>query len=307
MDRDEKTGFIGLGSMGEGMALNLARKQFSLVLYDTREVQYRGFSEFGSEPAGSPAEVMREAATVLTVLPGPKEVEEVILGADGLLDNAVAGDVIMDLSTVLPDTSDRLAAACAAKGVSFVDAPIGRLAQHAWEGASMFMVGAHEEDFLKIRPQLEAMGTTIIHCGAPGTGTRTKLCNNFLAIGSCMMNAEFVALTQGFGLDLTTTLEVIHGTTATNGQLKINYANKVFKGDIEPGFQINLAHKDLSLILDSAAQMQVPLPIGAVIRESVSAAKADGWGSKDFSGLADYWCERAHVDKARVGVDGQEN
>ncbi len=210
----------------------------------------------------------------------------------------------MDLSTVLPDTSDKLAAACAAKDVSFVDAPIGRLAQHAWEGTSMFMVGAHEDDFLKIRPQLEAMGTTIIHCGAPGTGTRTKLCNNFLAIGSCMMNAEFVALTQGFELDLATTLKVIHGTTATNGQLKINYANKVFQGDIEPGFQIDLAHKDLSLILDSAAKMQVPLPIGAVIRESVSAAKADGWGSKDFSGLADYWCERAHVDKARVVTDG---
>ena len=164
----------------------------------------------------------------------------------------------------------------------------------------MFMVGAHKEDFIKIRPQLEAMGTTIIHCGAPGTGTRTKLCNNFLAIGSCMLNAEFVALTQGFGLDLATTLEVIHGTTATNGQLKINYASKVFQGDIEPGFQIDLAHKDLSLILNSGAAMQVPLPIGAVIRESVSAAKADGWGKKDFSGLADYWCERAHVNKARV-------
>ncbi|MDG2077629.1 MAG: NAD(P)-binding domain-containing protein [Arenicellales bacterium] len=306
MDRNEKTGFIGLGSMGEGMALNLARKQFSLVLYDTRSDQYRGFSEFGSVSVGSPSEVMRKAATVLTVLPGPKEVEEVILGADGLLDHAVAGDVIMDLSTVLPDTSDRLAAACAAKGVSFVDAPIGRLAQHAWEGTSMFMVGAHKKDFVKIKSQLEAMGTTIVHCGAPGTGTRTKLCNNFLAIGSCMLNAEFVALTQGFGLDLTTTLEVIHGTTATNGQLKINYASKVFQGDIEPGFQIDLAHKDLSLILNAAAEMQVPLPIGAVIRESVSAAKADGWGKKDFSGLADYWCERAHVDKARIETDGQK-
>ena len=300
MERDERTGFIGLGAMGEGMALNLARKQFSLVLYDTRSEQYGNFSEFGSVPANSSAEVMRKAATVLTVLPGPKEVEEVILGSDGLLDNAVAGDVIMDLSTVLPETSDKLAAACAARGVSFVDAPIGRLAQHAWEGTSMFMVGAHKEDFIRIRPQLEAMGTTIIHCGAPGTGTRTKLCNNFLAIGSCMLNAEFVALAQGFDLDLATTLEVIHGTTATNGQLKINYASKVFQGDIEPGFQIDLAHKDLSLILNSAAAMQVPLPIGAVIRESVSSAKADGWGKKDFSGLADYWCERAHVNKARV-------
>jgi 4-hydroxybutyrate dehydrogenase/sulfolactaldehyde 3-reductase len=297
--RDKNTGFIGLGAMGEGMALNLARKQFSLVLHDIRPESYGGFLEFGSIAKSSPAKVMHEAATVLTVLPGPKEVTEVILGSDGLLENAVAGDVIVDLSTVLPETSDKLALACADKGVSFVDAPIGRLAQHAWEGNSMFMVGATEQDFARIKPHLEAMGTTIIHCGAPGSGTRTKLCNNFLAIGSCMLNAEFIALMQGFGLDLGTTLEVIHGTTATNGQLKINYATKVFKDDIEPGFQIDLAHKDLSLILESASAMQVPMPIGAVIRESVSAAKADGWGQRDFSGLADYWCERSHVDKAR--------
>lgn len=298
--RHQNTGFIGLGTMGEGMALNLARKQFYLVLYDIRPEVYRGFSEFDSILTNSPAEVIDKAATVLTVLPGPTEVTEVILGTNGLLDNAVAGDVIIDLSTVLPETSDTLASACAKKGVSFVDAPIGRLAQHAWEGTSMFMVGATDQDFVQIKPHLEAMGTKIIHCGAPGSGTRTKLCNNFLAIGSCMLNAEFIALTQSFGLDLFTTLEVIHGTTATNGQLKINYATKVFRDDIEPGFQINLALKDLGLILESASAMGVPMPIGAVIQDSVSAAKEDGWGQRDFSGLADYWCERSHVNKARL-------
>jgi len=300
MRRNETTGFIGLGAMGEGMALNLARKQFSLVLYDVRPESYRGFSDFGSVATSSPAEVMKQAAIVLTVLPGPQEVTEVILGSDGLLDNAIAGDAIIDLSTVLPETSDTLASACAEKGVSFVDAPIGRLAQHAWEGTSMFMVGATEQDFSRIKPHLEAMGTTIIHCGVPGSGTRTKLCNNFLAIGSCMMNAEFIALTQGFGLDLATTLDVIHGTTATNGQLKINYATKVFQGDTEPGFQIDLAHKDLSLILESANAMGVPMPVGKAVQDSVEAARVDGWGQRDFSGLADYWCERADVKKARL-------
>jgi len=162
------------------------------------------------------------------------------------------------------------------------------------------MVGAKKEDYSRIKPFLEAMGTTLVHCGEPGAGTRTKLCNNFLAIGSCMLNAEFIALTQGFELDLAKTLEVIHGTTATNGQLKMNYTSKVFKDDLKPGFEINLAHKDFSLILESASSMKVPMPIGASIRESISSAKADGWGKKDFTGLADYWCERAHVEKARL-------
>ena len=300
MNREQNTGFIGLGSMGEGMALNLARKDFSLVLFDTRPGQYQRFEEFGSIKASSSGEVMRQASTVLTVLPGPREVTEVILGSGGLLEHASPGDMIVDLSTVLPDTSDRLSEACRVKGVSFIDAPIGRLSQHAWEGTSMFMIGAEENDLARVNPLLEAMGNTLIHCGGPGSGTRTKLCNNFLAIGACMLNAEFIALTQGFGLDLVNTLEVIHGTTATNGQLKINYTSKVFKGDTEPGFEIDLAHKDFSLILESAAAMKIPLPVGASIRECISAAKADGWGKKDFSGLADYWCERSHVEKARL-------
>ncbi len=296
----EKTGFIGLGAMGKGMALNLARKQFSLLINDVRPDAYDGFEEFGSEIADSVATVARNSDTILTVLPGPREVEHVILGEDGVLANARPGSLILDLSTVLPETTDKLAAACKARGVAFVDAPIGRLAQHAWAGTSMFMVGAEDEDMERVRPQLEAMGDTIIHCGKPGSGTRTKLCNNFLAIGLCMMNAEFVALSQAFGLDLQTTLDVIHSTTATNGQLKINYESKVFAGDTEPGFQIDLAHKDLSLIVESAAQLKVPMPIAAIIRESVSAARADDYGKKDFSALADYWCERAHVEKARL-------
>ena len=114
------------------------------------------------------------------------------------------------------------------------------------------------------------------------------------------MNAEFIALTKGFGLDLATTLDVIHGTTATNGQLKIYYSTKVFPGDTEPGFQIDLAHKDLSLILESANAMRVPMPVGKAVRDSVEAARVDGWGQRDFSGLADYWCERADVKKARL-------
>ena len=109
-----------------------------------------------------------------------------------------------------------------------------------------------------------------------------------------------MALIKGLGLDLETSLNVIHGTSATNGQLKMNYATKVFTGDIVPGFAIDLAHKDMSLIIESANKGQIPMPMAAAARESISQARAAGWGGKDFSGLADFWCERAGVDKPRL-------
>jgi 4-hydroxybutyrate dehydrogenase/sulfolactaldehyde 3-reductase len=192
-----------------------------------------------------------------------------------------------------------VAAALLLAGMRFVDAPIGRLASHADRGECLFMVGAEDEDFEHVRPMLDAMGTDIHHCGGPGSGIRTKLVNNYLAITSCQMNAEALALTQRFGLDLDKTLDVIHGTTATNGQLKINYASKVLTGDIEPGFQIDLAHKDLSLVMTAANAGRVPMSIGAAARESLSLARARGWGGKDFSALLDALCETAGLEKVR--------
>ena len=153
------------------------------------------------------------------------------------------------------------------------------------------MVGAAPDVFARVKPLLEMMGTTIHHCGGVGTGMRTKLVNNFLAIVSCQMNAEAIALSQRFGLSLEKTLDVIHGTTATNGQLKLAWATKVLKGDTEPGFTIDLAHKDLSLIVDAANADKVPVPIAAVAREAYSAARAQGHGGKDFSAMVDVLCE----------------
>ena len=162
------------------------------------------------------------------------------------------------------------------------------------------MVGASDADFARVRPLLEAMGTAIHHCGAVGSGIRTKLVNNFLAIVSCQMNAEALALASRFGLDLKSTLDVVHGTTATNGQLKVNFAAKVLTGDIEPGFTIDLAHKDLTLIVNAANAAMVPLPIGAAARESLSLARTTPYRAKDFSSLLDHWCERAGIGKPRL-------
>ena len=296
----ERYGFVGLGRMGRPMASSLRRRQFALRVHDLAEAPLAALEELGAERAGSLAAVARGASVAITMLPGPREVRAAVLGEDGLLANLEPGAVVLDMSTVDPATTDAMAAACVARGVGFVDAPVGRLAAHAERGESLFMVGATEADFARVRPLLEAMGSTVHHCGPPGAGTRTKLVNNHLAILLCALNAEALSLSAAFGLELGRTLEVIGGTTATNGQLAVNWPNKVLAGDTAPGFAIDLAHKDLTLILEAANAARVPLPVAAAGRETLSSARARGYGGRDFSALLDAQCALAGVEPPRA-------
>jgi 4-hydroxybutyrate dehydrogenase / sulfolactaldehyde 3-reductase len=296
----EQIGFIGLGNMGRPMASNLVNKGFKLVVYDVNSEPVRALEELFAATSTSAADVAARSDIVFTMLPDSAVVENVIAGSDGVLAHAKRGSVIVDMSTIDPRVTDRLAEAAAAKGIGFVDAPVGRLASHAARGESLFMVGADDAVFARVKPLLEAMGTTIHHCGGVGTGMRTKLVNNYLAIISCQLNAEAIALSQRFGLSLEKTLDVIHGTTATNGQLKLAWPLKVLKGDTAPGFTIDLAHKDLSLIMDAANASKVPVPIAAVAREAYSAARSQGHGGKDFSAMGDILCENAGIPKPRL-------
>jgi 4-hydroxybutyrate dehydrogenase/sulfolactaldehyde 3-reductase len=293
-------GFIGLGNMGRGMAANLARKGESLIVHDVSEAPVRALVDLGARAASSAAELAAASDMVFTMLPSSAAVADVVGGASGVLAHARKGAVVVDMSTVDPLVTDRLGAAAAARGVGFADAPVGRLASHAAKGESLFMVGAAPETFARIKPLLEKMGTTIHHCGAVGTGMRTKLVNNYLAIISCQLNAEAVALSQRFGLDLAKTLEVIHGTTATNGQLKIAWPSKVLAGDTAPGFTIDLAHKDLTLIVEAANAAKVPVPIAAVAREAFSSARSSGHADEDFSAMVDVLCDNAGIPRPRL-------
>jgi 4-hydroxybutyrate dehydrogenase/sulfolactaldehyde 3-reductase len=298
MDMDS-IGFIGLGVMGRPMASNLARKGFPLVVFDVNQAPIVQLEALGARAAANCAAVAERSDVVITMLPNSADVEEVLLGSGGVLARLRPGSAVMDMSTVDPLLTDRLAAAAAAKGIAFVDAPVGRLASHAERGESLFMVGATAEAFARVKPLLDAMGTTIHHCGGAGSGMRTKLVNNYLAIVSCAFNAEALALSQRFGLSLEKTLDVVHGTTATNGQLKIAWAAKVLKGDTAPGFTIDLAHKDLTLIVDAARAVEVPMPIGATALESFSTARTQGGGKNDFSAMVDILCDSAHIDRPR--------
>ena len=296
----DRVGFIGLGVMGRPMASNLARKGFRLVVFDINAAPLGQLDALGATVAGSAMAVAEASDVVITMLPTSASVEEVLLGGDGVLARLRPGGAVMDMSTVDPLLTDRVAAAAAEKGIAFVDAPVGRLASHAERGESLFMVGATEQGFARVKPLLDAMGTTIHHCGGPGTGMRTKLVNNYLAIVSCAFNAEALALSQRFGLSLEKTLDVVHGTTATNGQLKIAWANKVLKGDTVPGFTIDLAHKDLTLIVEAARASNVPMPIGVTALDCFSAARACGAGTKDFSAMVDILCDSARIDRPRL-------
>jgi 4-hydroxybutyrate dehydrogenase / sulfolactaldehyde 3-reductase len=293
-------GFIGLGNMGRPMASNLCRKGSKLLVFDINTVPMRTLEGLGARAAGDVAGVAGECDIVFTMLPTTAAVQDVICGRGGLIEKLRSGSLIVDMSTIDPLVTDRLAADAAARGIAFADAPVGRLASHAERGECLFMVGADAGTFARIRPLLEAMGTTIHHCGNVGSGMRTKLVNNYLAIISCQLNAEAIALSQRFGLELEKTLDVIHGTTATNGQLKIAWPVKVLKGDITPGFTIDLAHKDLTLIVEAANAAKVPVPIAAAAREAFSIARSRGHGGDDFSAMVDVLCAYADIEKPRL-------
>lgn len=296
----EIVGFIGLGRMGKSMASNLARNGYSLIVFDILEAPVRELAALGAKPAASLAELAGQCSIIATMLPASKEVEATIFGSDGIAAHAKPGTLLLDMSTVDPETSDKIHEEAAKRGLAAVDAPVGRLAIHADRGECLFMVGATPANLERVMPLLKAMGTTIHHCGTGGAGMRMKLVNNYLAIVLCQLNAEALALSQRFGLDIVRTLEVLYGTTATNGQLRLNWPNKVLAGDTTPGFTIDLAHKDLSIILAASQTAKVPAPVGAAAREIFTAARARGHGAADFSSIVDVFCDIAGVEKPRL-------
>lgn len=295
-----KIGFIGLGRMGKPMASNMQKKGFELVVLDLNKQAVAELVALGAKAGNSIADIARECEIIVTMLPSSVEVEKVANGPDGIFAHAQKGAILMDMSTIDPVATDRLNAEAQKHGMTMVDAPVGRLAEHADRGESLFMVGASASDYAKIKPMLEAMGTAMFHCGPVGTGGRTKLVNNYIAVTLTQVNGEALALSQRFGLDITKTLEVLLGTSANNGQLRMNFPNKVLAGDTTPGFTIDLAHKDMSLIVAAAHHAKVPMPVAAAVHESFSQARAAEFGTIDFSGIADVICDIAKIEKPRT-------
>jgi 4-hydroxybutyrate dehydrogenase / sulfolactaldehyde 3-reductase len=296
----EKFAFIGLGAMGSPLALHLAKSGVDLTVYDVNPAAMTRITDAGAKAASSLAEAVSGRDVVITCLPASKEVRAVILGAGGVLEHVSEGTLIVDTSTVDPETTDEVAAAAMEAGCAFADSPIGRTVDLAEQGNALFMVGATSNDFGRLKPALEAMGSTVHHCGAPGTGIRTKLVNNFLAIAGAQLSAEALALGAGLGLDVDAALKVVNDTTATNGHLARLWPVKVLAGDIEPGFTIELAYKDMCLVTDAARQAGVPVVLGGAARESLNLARRlKDYGGKDFSALLDVATDHAGLDEVR--------
>lgn len=297
----EKIGFIGLGAMGRPMSSNLKAKGFDLIVYDREPAAIEALAALGATPAESVAAVARAADIVITMLPDSPDVEDVVLGPEGVARHGRPDQLLMDMSTIDPATTDRLAQALGQRGMAFVDASVGRTVAFAERGQSLFMVGASDNDFGRVRDVLGAMGDAIHHCGPPGAGIRTKLVNNYIAVITAQVSAEGLALAARFGLDIAKTLDVVNGTTATNGQLKLTWPSKVLAGDIEPGFRIALAHKDVALALNAARAAGVPAFVGAAALECLGQARRTGdFADKDFSALLDVVCAQAGIRPPRL-------
>lgn len=281
--------------MGLPMASNLQRKGFALTVYDIVAAPMQRLAQLGARATASIAECVRGAEIVITMLPATAHVEGAAFGSDGILANISSGAVFMDMSTIDAKGTDRIAKACTERGIGFTDCPVGRLALHAEKGESLFMVGADDAVYARVAPLLEAMGTTIYRCGPPGMGSRMKLVNNFMLLSTAEIVAESLMLGSKLGLDIDTMRKVTAGTTAQNGQFHVLMVNKVLKGDIEPGFTIDLAFKDMSLAMNAAAEQRVGLPVGAAVHAVYGAARAGRYASKDYSALLAHACDLAGV------------
>lgn len=296
-----KVGFIGLGAMGLPMASNLQRKGFDLQVFDLVAAPMEKLAQLGARKAASIAEATQGAQIVVTMLPATPHVESAVLGPGGVLENIDPGSILMDMSTIDAKGTDRIAKACAQKGIGFTDCPVGRLVLHAERGESLFMVGAEDAVYARVEPLLQAMGTSIYRCGAPGMGSRMKLINNFMLLSTAQIVAESLALGTKLGLDIDIMRQVTGATTATNGQFQVLMVNKVLKGDIEPGFTIDLAFKDMNLALNAAAELRMGLPVGSAAHAVYGAARATKYANRDYSSLLSLACELAGVPPPRLG------
>ena len=297
----EKVAFIGLGAMGGPMALNIIKKGTNLSVFDIETEKMEPHIKLGGIAGKSIKDTIKDAEIIVTMLPSTENVKSVMTAEDGVLKFVKPNTIILDMSTIAPTGTDEVYELCKEKNLKFIDAPVGRLVSHAISGDSLFMVGCDDENaFKKVEPLLNAMGTTIIRCGKVGAGIRAKVVNNFQILSIAQITAEALTLAQKIGLDLDTFKEVNAGTTANNGQFHINFLSKVLQNDIEPGFTIDLAHKDMGLAIETANSFRVGLPVGSSVQAVYAQARSGKFAKKDFSALLDYACEIAEVNPPRI-------
>jgi 3-hydroxyisobutyrate dehydrogenase len=282
-------GFIGIGVMGRPMTLNLLKAGHHVTIFarhpDKPEVQE--VLHAGARLAPSPRAVAMASDIVITILPNSPEVEEVVNGPQGVLEGARKGLIIIDMSTIAPSMSRKLAEAARAHGAHLLDAPVSGGSQGAVNGALTIMVGGEREIFEQARPVLEAMGKkeNIFHVGPNGAGEVVKIVNNILCGAIAASIAESFVLGVKAGADVETMAKVIGVSSGASWQLANQFPLRAFNGSFQPGFMTDLLHKDLGLALDLAAENQTPVAMTALTRQMYEMARAAGYGHEDYTSL----------------------
>ena len=299
-----RVAFLGLGTMGRPMALNLISKGHDVAVYDIVDASRARFERERCRIASSPQEAAQGAEVVIAMLPSSHEVRAAVLGPSGAAGAMQSGTLFIDMSTGSASESLALAKDLEARGIRMLDAPVGRTPADAERGTLMVIVGGPEEDLATARPLFEAMADTIHYMGPIGTGIRTKLVNNYMSMVGMLLVAEALTLAAKCGLDRNRVVQVLSGTAAGRGQLNVNYPKKVLAGDITPDFPLRMGLKDIGLALELGAETGAPLSLGSTAREYFALARAWGRENQDCTAMLLLLEDIARVTRAERELNG---
>lgn len=275
---------IGLGIMGLPMAKNLVTAGFDVVGFNRSQDKIDQFVEAGGKGASSVAESVANADVVITMVPDSPDVEDVVTGEDGVFANAAQGTVWIDASSIRPDVAARLSREAAEHGLRPLDAPVSGGEQGAIDAVLSIMVGGEATDFEAARPVLEAVGKTIVHVGPAGSGQTVKAANQLIVAGNIQLLAEAIVFLEAYGVDTDAALKVLGGGLAGSKVLD-QKGRKMLDRNFDPGFRLQLHHKDMGIVTSAAREAGVAVPLGAIVAQLVAATVNRGDGGLDHSGL----------------------
>ncbi|MCS7482584.1 2-hydroxy-3-oxopropionate reductase [Umezawaea endophytica] len=277
-------GFIGLGIMGSPMSGHLVAAGHAVRGFDLNADSVAKLVAAGGTAAGGVADAVAGADVVITMLPDHPQVEDVVLGDGGVLELAAPGTLLVDMSTIRPETSVAVAEAAASKGIRVLDAPVSGGEAGARQASLSIMVGGEEADFAAARPLLDVVGKTVVHVGPHGAGQVVKAANQLMVGGIYALVAEAIVLLEASGVDAKAGLDVLAGGLAANRILDLKRETMIAR-EFAPGFRIDLHHKDMGIALAAARQADVALPVTGLIAQLIAAGRARGYGSLDHSAL----------------------
>ncbi len=291
-------GFIGLGIMGRPMLKNLLKAGHTVIAYGRNRKKLDACVADGAERAASNRDVGERASIVFTMLPDGPEVEEVVLGANGVLEGCQPGSLIIDMSSINPLVSQKIAAACAEKNVEFLDAPVSGGEPKAIEGTLAIMAGGSERAFHQAEPLLQCMGSSVTLTGPVGAGNTTKLANQIMVACNIAAMGEALALATRCGLDPEVVVNAVKGGLAGSTVLSAK-APMLIARNFKPGFTIRLHQKDLRNALLTAEANRVFLPLTALVQQMLLSLMGDGKGELDHSAIATFCEGLSHVEIKR--------